>query len=80
MISVDALTASVTCFVIGFFFGALVFMFGNDTVKRWVELRHEFRLKVLASRDRERERWLEVDAARPRPGDYRVETREPNRG
>lgn len=69
MISEGAVIASASCFVIGVVIGAFVRDAAGDNgaVKRWIELRHEFRLKVLA----QRERWLEVDAARPRAGETR---------
>lgn len=70
MISSGVVTACVFVFVVGFTVGCFVWgCAGDGAVRRWIELRHEFRLKVLA----QRERWLEVDAARPRD---RVETRE----
>lgn len=74
MISTGVVVVSVGCFLFGFITGLIVRdAAGSDNVvRRWIELRHEFRLRVLA----QRERWLEVDAARPRPGEYRVETRE----
>lgn len=74
MISTGVVVVSVGCFLFGFITGLIVRdAAGSDNVvRRWIELRHEFRLKVLA----QRERWLEVDAARPRPGEYRTETRE----
>lgn len=72
MVSADAVVACITFFLIGLFAGAAAHMAADGTVKRWLELRHELRMKVLA----QRERWLEADATRPRAGEYRTETRE----
>lgn len=64
MIEAGVVIACVSCFGFGFLFGVLIrdAAGADNVVRRWIELRHEFRLKVLA----QRERWLEVDAARPR--------------
>ncbi len=37
----------------------------------WLRTRHEYRMRLLAHR----ERWFEVDSARPRPGEWRQETK-----
>lgn len=70
MIEASVVAFSVGLFVVGVFIGVLVRdVAGSEgAVKRWIELRHEFRMKALA----QRERWLEVDPARPRPGETRA--------
>lgn len=61
MISGGVVFASVLIFVVGFFAGVLVHMAGDGTTRRWLELRHELRLKVLE----QRERWLDKEAGKP---------------
>ncbi len=64
-----------TAIVVGLFFGAIgggAFVpMAEGAVKRWIETRHEYRMRLLSHR----ERWLEVDAARPRAGEWRSETK-----
>lgn len=58
----------VVLLVAAFFAGAA---FGGDVFALWLKQRHELKMREFE----ERKRWFEVEAARPRPGEYRVETR-----
>lgn len=68
----DATDAAILFGVIGFVVGIVAAMLAEGTVKEWLRTRHEYRMRLLAHR----EKWIEVDATRLRPGDYRYETKE----
>ena len=55
MIPAGVVGVSVVIFVVGFFAGVLVHMAADGTAKRWLELRHDFRMKALE----QRARWLD---------------------
>lgn len=43
----------------------------SNLLTEWVRTRHEYRMRLLAHR----ERWIDVEAARPRPGEWRMESK-----
>ena len=55
MISEGVALAVVFAFVCGVGVGLIVHMAADGTVKRWLELRHDFRMKALE----QRARWLD---------------------
>lgn len=66
------MSAGLAIVLLAFFAGAACgTAFGGDVFALWLKQRHELKMREFE----ERRRWLEVEATRPRPGEYRVETR-----
>lgn len=62
-------------FMLGIFCGH-VFTFvppnkESNLLTEWIRTRHEYRMRLLAHR----ERWFEIEAAQPRPGEWRMESK-----
>lgn len=55
MISAGTVVAVFVAFAGGALVGAVVHMAADGTTKRWLELRHDFRMKALE----QRARWLD---------------------